>query len=350
MARTGIVADPRYLDHDMGAFHVESPLRMQAILDMLEDHPHPDRVDIAPRPAGEEEIRRVHNQGYFLTVRHTAGQEHVALDTDTLTSPRSFETALLAAGGLIELTDKILDGTVRNGFAAVRPPGHHAEAGRAMGFCLFNNAAVAAEHLIRVRGLKRILILDWDLHHGNGTQNTFLHRRDVLYFSIHQAPLFPGTGFWAETGIDEGEGFNLNLPFSPGKTDEDYLFAARELLGPVVEAFQPDFLLVSAGFDIAATDPLGGMEISSAGFGALTREIRDLADRCCEGRVAHVLEGGYDLPALRRGLDRVLQVLSGHDEASGIEAEASPLARKEIEPAARLWRKWWPLKPWKTAG
>jgi len=202
----------------MGAFHVESPLRMQAILDMLEDHPHPDRVDIAPRPAGEEEIRRVHNQGYFLTVRHTAGQEHVALDTDTLTSPRSFETALLAAGGLIELTDKILDGTVRNGFAAVRPPGHHAEAGRAMGFCLFNNAAVAAEHLIRVRGLKRILILDWDLHHGNGTQNTFLHRRDVLYFSIHQAPLFPGTGFWAETGIDEGEGFNLNLPFSPGKT------------------------------------------------------------------------------------------------------------------------------------
>jgi acetoin utilization deacetylase AcuC-like enzyme len=341
--QTGIVADRRFCDHDMGAFHVESPRRMEAILDLLEDRPHPEWLDIAPRPALEEEIRRVHSPGYFLTIQNTAGKERVALDPDTATSALSFETALLAAGGLIELADRILDGGVRNGFAAVRPPGHHAERDRAMGFCLFNNIAVAAGHLLEKRGLDRILIVDWDLHHGNGTQNTFYRRRDVLYFSIHQAPLYPGTGSWRETGEGPGEGFNLNLPLSPGKGDEDYLYILRKLLAPAAEAFAPDFILVSAGFDIAASDPLGGMEISTAGFGAVTRELAALAERCCSGRLAHVLEGGYDLAALRKGVERVLIELSGGTEESGIHPIPSPLVLKETEPALEHWKKWWPL-------
>lgn len=344
MARTGIVADRRYLDHDMGAFHIESPRRMEAILDMLDGSHQPGWTDIKAIPARGEEIRRIHTPGYYLTLKNTAGQEQVELDPDTLTSALSFETALLAAGGLIELVDQILLGSVRNGFAAVRPPGHHAEADRAMGFCLFNNAAVAAEHLRRERRLDRILIVDWDLHHGNGTQNSFLDRDDVLYFSIHQAPLFPGTGAWTETGTGAGKGFNLNVPLSPGKTDEDYLFLFRELLVPVAEAFHPDFILVSAGFDIAATDPLGGMELSTAGFGAITQELCELADRCCSGRLAHVLEGGYDLPALRRGLKRVLLTLSGENDPAGIEGTPSPLTLRETAPAARHWRRWWPIE------
>ncbi len=341
--KTGVVKDNRYLAHDMGAFHVESPQRIEAIYSMLEKEISFPYLEIEPRPALEEEVEAVHSTAYFQMIKETAGRDRVHLDPDTATCSRTYEVALLAAGGLLKAVDLIMEGEIQNSFALVRPPGHHAENSRAMGFCIFNNVAIAAEYLIRKYGLQKILIVDWDLHHGNGTQHSFYSRSDVLYFSTHQFPYYPGTGSWDEAGSGRGEGYTVNVPLSPGKKDEDYLFIFKKILAPVVSKYKPEFILVSAGFDIYAGDPLGGMHVSEAGFGALAAELLALAKDFSQNRILFTLEGGYDLQGLQEGVKSVLLELAGKGRRTQIKAEASAATERELAPGIQFLKKYWPL-------
>jgi len=343
MPQTGILIDRRYLDHSMGAFHVESPRRLEAIFEQIETGITFPFLSISPREASREELGWIHTPEYVDAIQTTSGKPEVQLDPDTSTSPLSYQTALLAAGGLLQSLDHIMAQEIRNAFAPVRPPGHHAEADRAMGFCLFNNIAVAAEYLLRRKGLSRIQIVDWDIHHGNGTQNAFLDRDDVLYFSTHQSPHYPGTGHWMESGMGPGEGFTLNIPLQGGKTDADYLFIFRQLLAPVTRQFRPDAILVSAGFDVAAEDPLGSMQITALGFAALTRELVSLAREVCENRLLIVLEGGYELKALAQGVQAVLEQLSGTVPPPEIPAQASSQLERELAPMREFFSRYWKL-------
>jgi acetoin utilization deacetylase AcuC-like enzyme len=338
---TGIVKDRRFADHDMGPFHVESPRRIEVLNRMVEEESRFSHLSIEPRPAFEEELERIHSPAYVRFLKETSGQPPVAIDPDTSTSKATYETALLAAGGGIKAVDLVADGRIRNAFALVRPPGHHAEASRAMGFCFFNNTAIAAEHLIRVRGFRRILIVDWDIHHGNGTQHAFYDRGDVLYFSIHQTPLYPGTGGFSEVGQGKGEGFTINVPLGPGKNDEDFLWVFRNILRPAAARFEPDFILVSAGFDIAEGDPLGRMSVSREGFGRLAAEVLAAAEGGAGSRVVMFLEGGYDLPSLKNGVREVLLRMSGTVAEPPRDALLSEALAREIGPALGLVKKYW---------
>lgn len=342
--KTGIVKDWRYTEHSMGDQHPESPQRIQAIYEMLEEEKvFASFPVITPRPAGEKEVALIHTAEYIERIKKTAGRERVYLDPDTSTSPRSSEVALLAVGGLLEATDRIMEGAVQNGFALVRPPGHHAEASQARGFCIFNNIAVAAQYLLKKWGLRRVLVVDWDLHHGNGTQNSFYPRPEVLYFSTHQFPHYPGTGHWSEVGRGEGEGFTVNVPLAAGKGDDDFLFIYHELLRPIAGLFQPEFILVSAGFDIFAGDPLGGMQVSAAGFGALAAELRDLAHETARDRILFTLEGGYNLFGLKDGVKSVLLALHGQETQAPIKLNPSSALERELAPVFKVTKLFWPL-------
>jgi len=340
---TGVVRDRRFLEHTMGPGHIESPLRLEAVYEMLDEDGPENLIDIPTRPATAEELGFIHDSDYIGLVERTSGRGMVFLDPDTSASARTWEAARLAAGGILEAADAVLRGDVRNAFGLVRPPGHHAEAGRAMGFCIFNNIALAAEHIVRRRGLERVLIADWDLHHGNGTQNSFYERGDILYFSTHQFPYYPGTGHWTETGSGEGAGKTVNIPLSPGKTDGDFLFIYRTILGAIARQFRPEFILVSAGFDVYGGDPLGGMDLTALGFGALASEFVALADELCRGRLLITLEGGYSLPGLRDGVKQVLLQLNGAAPPTLVKAVATPAALREIAPAAIHLSKYWKL-------
>ena len=342
--KPAVLYDRRFADHLMGPGHPESPERILVLNRMLEEEAAGTFLAVEPRPATDEELSRVHERAYIDFIRSTSGRPSVFLDGDTSAGPKTFETALLAAGGFIRLLDVILDGRARNGLALVRPPGHHAEAAQAMGFCIFNNVAVGAEHLVRGRGLRRVLIVDWDLHHGNSTQHAFYSRPDVLYFSTHQVPLYPGTGAVHETGDGPGQGFNLNVPLSPGKGDEDFLYVFRKLLAPVAAQYRPEFVLVSAGFDISRGDPLGGMLVSSDGFGRVAEAVLRMAEASCPGRVAVILEGGYDLEALKSGVKEVLGRLAHPLPApAGPEPVPSTVTRRELEPCFQMFRPFWEL-------
>jgi acetoin utilization deacetylase AcuC-like enzyme len=339
--RTGIVKDKRYLEHNMGAFHVESPMRLETIYDMVEKEITFPYLEIEPRPATEEEIQMIHSPRYVNLIKETSGKERVTLDPDTATSARSYEVALLAAGGLLKAADLVMEGKIQNGFALVRPPGHHAEREQSGGFCLFNNVAICAEYLIKKHGLKRILIVDWDLHHGNGTQHSFYERSDVLYFSIHQFPHYPGTGYWNEIGLGSGAGFTVNVPLAAGKADEDYLLIFRKILSPIAAQYKPEFILVSAGFDIYRADPLGGMMVSEDGFGALTSELLALAHDFSKERILFTLEGGYDLQGLREGVKQVLSHLVGEAKKPEIEIKISAITLRELYPVFETQQKYW---------
>ena len=341
---TGIVKDDRYLAHNRGAGHIEGPERLEAVHARIERGLLLPYTFIEPRPAAREELEYVHAPEYVDFIARMDGKRYVEIDPDTSMTAGSYEAALLAAGGAILAADKILDGEVRNGFALVRPPGHHAERGRAAGFCLFNNAAIAAEHLLRRRGLSKVLIADWDLHHGNGTQNAFYARRDALYFSTHRYPFYPGSGHWSETGAGEGDGFTVNVPLAAAKTNEDYLYIYKNILGPIAAAFRPEFILVSAGFDIYAGDPLGGMAVTAEGFGALAAEVLKTAGESAQGRILFILEGGYDPGGLADGILQVLAQASGQAGPARVEAAASPQARLELKPAIDIQKKFWPLQ------
>jgi acetoin utilization deacetylase AcuC-like enzyme len=305
---TGIVLDERMLAHDPGRGHPERPDRLRVLQHRLGDAP--GLVRIGARPASEDELASVHTPALIERIAATAGRPCVIIDPDTRTSSHSWEAARLAAGGLIDLCDAVLAGEVQNGVALVRPPGHHAERARAMGFCLFNNVAIAAAQLRR-RGVERVLIVDWDLHHGNGTQHVFECDPDVLYVSTHQYPYYPGTGAADEVGEGPGAGRTLNLPFPAGFGDREFDRAFAEVIVPIARQFAPEFVLVSAGFDCDIRDPLGGLAVTPAGIASMARACVELAEECAQGRIAGVLEGGYDLEAITDGVDVLLATLRG---------------------------------------
>jgi acetoin utilization deacetylase AcuC-like enzyme len=338
--RTGIVTDERFLEHDTGRRHPECADRLRAIGRWLEANPIPDRVPIGARDATIKELTRVHVPEHVERVEVSAHLPRYAFDADTPVSSRSFAAACRAAGGVLALVDAVMTGRVENGFAFVRPPGHHAEPDRAMGFCLFNNVALAAAHLRAAHGLERVLVVDWDVHHGNGTQHAFYNDSHVLFVSSHQYPFYPGTGAAREVGAGEGEGFTLNLPFPAGYGDAQYVRAFVEVVEPVARRFEPQFILVSAGFDAHRRDPLAGMDVTEAGFASLARLLLRLSRDVCENRLVAVLEGGYDFEALARSVAAVLGEMSG---ASLNEAVTPPPGeradvRLPLEMARHYWR------------
>lgn len=336
---TGIVLDERYTLHDTGRGHPERPERIRVLSDLLDRYPELQRVEV--RAALPEELALVHEEGYIERVDRTRQIPGYAFDADTPVSPESFDTACLAAGGVLALLDEVMGGRLRNGFAFVRPPGHHAERRRAMGFCLFNNIAVAAAYLRKRHGLERVLILDWDVHHGNGTQHMFESDPGVLYISTHQYPFYPGTGDIDETGYGEGEGYTVNLPFPAGFGDAEYVEAFRTVIQPLTEQYEPQFVLISAGFDPHVRDPLAGMCVTEAGFAAMASSLQSIADEVAGGRCVAVLEGGYDLRALRDCSAAVLEQLQGRTAAPIQHPETSravPLLDAVRKTQGRYWR------------
>jgi len=336
---TGLMLDARMIAHQPGPGHPERPERLRVLHDRLVDAR--GLVHVGARLATPEEILRVHTPGLLERVAATAGRSHVRLDPDTATSERSYEAALLAAGGLLQTCDAVLDGEIERGVALVRPPGHHAERERAMGFCLFNNVAVAAAHL-RARGVERVVVVDWDLHHGNGTQHSFEYDPDVLYVSTHQYPYYPGTGAVEEVGFGAGAGRTLNLPFPAGFGDAEFARAFDEIVLPVCRQFAPGFVLISAGFDGDVRDPLGSLCVTPAGFAAMARACVRLADETAGGRIAAVLEGGYDLGALVDGVDTVLAAFAGATRppplVTGDARNLDRVASRVREAHAPYWR------------
>lgn len=348
MARkTGIVRDDRYLRHGVSNFHPENPRRLEVIHAILDS---PDMAGklypIPARHATREEILRVHAESYYRRIAATAGEAHTVLDPDTETSADSFDTALLAVGGLLNAIDAVLDGSVDNAFAFIRPPGHHAERHESGGFCIFNNVALGAAHALSARGLKRVLIADWDLHHGNGTQDIFYGDPRVLYFSTHEYPAYPGSGNFDEIGRGEARGYTINVPLAAGAGNAHYVKVYRQILQPVVRVFRPELILVSAGFDIYEGDPLGDMRVTPEGFACLTRLLMDMADEVCHGRIVLVLEGGYDLRGVARGVRAVLRELLdethvSEDDLDRLEHDAvmwrSAVLTRVVETLSPIW-------------
>lgn len=297
---TGYVFHPIYLEHnDPG--HSECRERLQRIIESLESSGTLARLTpIEATPIDLELLSTMHDPNYIELVERCANSGGGMLDLDTYVNARSYEAGLMAAGGLINAVEAVLTGQVDNAFALVRPPGHHALRNRGMGFCLFNNVALAAQYAIQKHGLSRILIVDFDVHHGNGTQDAFYERDDVLYFSTHQYPHYPGTGHWKQRGQGkgEGEGYTVNVPLPYGVGDEGYAQAFEEILLPLARRYNPNLVLVSAGYDAHWADPLANMRLSTTGFHHLTSTLVSLAEELCQGRLVMTLEGGYDLSAL----------------------------------------------------
>ena len=311
MAKTGFVYHPDYLKHDMGAGHPESPERLRAIVARLDQGGVMSRlVRIDPIAAADEWVTQVHKPSYVAALKqHAPATGRVMLDADTSMSPGSLPAAYLAAGGALAAADAIMAGRVDNAFCAVRPPGHHAEQDRAMGFCLFNNVAIAARYFQRKHGLARVLIVDWDVHHGNGTQHSFYDDPSVLFFSTHQYPHYPGTGRASESGSGKGEGATINVPMEAGEGDEEYLAVFQKVLVPAADAFKPDVIIISAGFDAHRDDPLAGMGLTENGYAELTRIVAGIARRHSKGRMLSSLEGGYNLQALPASVERHVTAL-----------------------------------------
>lgn len=295
----------------MGAGHLESPNRLRAIMQQLEQSGTLARVTrIEPRKAEEEWITQVHTPSYVASLnRHAPTTGRVSLDPDTSMSPGSLQAAYLAAGGALAGVDAIMAGQVDQVFCAVRPPGHHAEAGRAMGFCLLNNVAIAARYAQKKYELSRVLIVDWDVHHGNGTQHSFEDDPSVLFFSTHQYPHYPGTGREDERGQGAGEGFTINVPMEAGESDDEYRAVFDKALVPAADAFKPEFVIISAGFDAHKDDPLASMGLTEAGYADLTGIVAGIAQRHAKGRILSSLEGGYNLTALAASVDTHIQGL-----------------------------------------
>ncbi len=306
--KTGIVKDNRYLQHSAGFAHPESPERLAAIYEML-DNPlmHWKFTLIEPREATHKEIEAIHSPSYVEFIASTAGQRCVYLDPDTATSPETYEIAKLAVGGVCNAIDSVINGKVDSAFAFVRPPGHHAERDSAAGFCVFNNIAIGAMHAILKYNFKKVLIVDWDLHHGNGTQHSFYNDPRILYFSTHQYPYYPGTGSLQETGRGPGAGYTINVPLREGAGDASFVKIFRKILQPAALEFKPELILLSAGFDTYFQDPLGGMRVTPEGFAAMARVLLNIAETCCQGRFVAVLEGGYHIVGLTRSVKAVLE-------------------------------------------
>jgi acetoin utilization deacetylase AcuC-like enzyme len=310
---TAYVYDPVYLEHDLPS-HPENARRLQRILGVLEEEGLLERLThLNPRPATDKELERVHMPEHVARVRRVAESGGGNLDADTYVAPRSYDAALMAAGGLVRAVEAVLTGEIDNVFALVRPPGHHATPSRAMGFCLFNNVAVAARAALADGGVERVFIVDFDVHHGNGTEAVFAGDPAVFYASTHQYPYYPGTGHWSEVGSGVGEGSVLDVPLPPGVGDAGYARIFSELVLPLAERFDPDLILVSAGYDAHWNDPLAQMNLSLGGYAWLERELVAAATRLCEGRIVFALEGGYQLDVLAYGVLNAFYAMLGEN-------------------------------------
>jgi acetoin utilization deacetylase AcuC-like enzyme len=297
MMRVGVYDDPVFGEHDAGPGHPERAERLEAVRQGLRQGGlEREVVRAVPRPATREELLRVHTAAHVDRVAAAEGRR-VRFDADTAMGPRSYAAALRAAGAVVDAVDRVLDGALDRAFCCVRPPGHHATPDRAMGFCLLNNVAVGAAAAL-ARGLKRVAVIDFDVHHGNGTQEAFGKDPRVLFVSSHQFPFYPGTGDLDEVGEGDGRGFTVNLPLPAGLGDGEYRRAYREIVEPIARAFEPELVLVSAGFDAHRDDPLGGMALTAAGFAELMDVCLEVASGAARGRLVAVLEGGYDLDGL----------------------------------------------------
>jgi len=309
--KTGLVYGDVYLRHKTSAGHPERPERLTAIVNRLrETGLLKQLVRVEPRRAASEWITTEHTLEYVARVAIACREGTSHIDTlDVSISPQSYDVALQAVGGVLAAVDAVMAGKVRSAFCAVRPPGHHALENKAMGFCLFGNVALAARYIQNKHGLKKVLIVDWDVHHGNGTQAMTYADPTVLYFGIHQYPFYPGTGAAEEKGEGKGLGFTVNVPLPAGCGDAEYKKAFEEVLAPAAQRFRPDFVLISAGFDAHADDPLGGMKVTAKGFADLTGIVKRIAATSAHGRIVSVLEGGYDLKGLAASVEAHLRVL-----------------------------------------
>ena len=298
MNKTGFLFSEKFMDHRTGD-HPECPERLKAIKAAVDSGKIGENlIFIEPEEATQEQISLIHPLEYIKSVMDSCKLGDRFLNADTMICRRSYDTALLAVGGVLKVLSLIHDGTLKNGFCAVRPPGHHAESNRAMGFCLFNNVAIAARYAVSSMGSKKVFIIDWDIHHGNGTQNAFYTDSDVFYSSLHQYPYYPGSGGSYETGRGKGKKFTLNFPLNPYKGDETYISIFKEKLIPTLVEYKPDLIIISAGFDAHEKDHLASMNITSDGFYRMTRLVCEAAESVCEGKILSVLEGGYNLKAL----------------------------------------------------
>jgi acetoin utilization deacetylase AcuC-like enzyme len=314
MPKVGIIYDPVYLKHDTGA-HPENARRLIAIINHLdESHTLENLINIKPRPATEDELMIVHSRRHIEHVRDAVERRGGYLDADTPVSTGSYEAALYAVGGVIKATEAVMRGDVQSVFALVRPPGHHATREESMGFCLFNNIAIAAKYALKTFPIKRIAIIDFDVHHGNGTEEAFESNPDVLYVSTHESPLYPGTGGVNDTGTGEAKGTKVNIPLPAGSGDAEYRRAYTDIIVPVVTRFKPELIMVSAGYDAHFMDDLATMRLTASGYGMIVNFIKDMADSLCGGRLVLTLEGGYNLAALVESVKATLSVLLGDSE------------------------------------
>jgi acetoin utilization deacetylase AcuC-like enzyme len=311
MHHTGIAADPRVTRHDTGPGHPEQPARYTAALNRLEETGLlQDLTPIATRSATDDELALVHTREYIGLVEREVAQGRRQLSTgDTEIGSHSVESARVAAGSVLSAVDAVFTAIVQNAFCAIRPPGHHASAAIGMGFCLFSNVAIGARYAQQRYGAERVLIVDWDVHHGNGTQDIFYRDGSVLFFSTHQSPWYPGTGAASEHGEGDGAGKTINCPFPAGSGRREILGAFRDILIPAATAFHPDFVLISAGFDSRINDPLGHFLLTDNDFADLTHLMTDLAAQHCAGRLVSVLEGGYNLEGLASATETHLRAL-----------------------------------------
>jgi len=337
-----VVWDPLFVEHQAPGpvQHPERPERLEAARRGVFSALPEERVRmLSPRDASDDELSRVHEPRYVEELSRIAGRRGY-LDADTYYSPASYAAAVRAAGGCIEMVDAALDGKAAYGVALVRPPGHHARPGTAMGFCLLNNIAVAAAHA-RARGCARVAIVDWDVHHGNGTQEMFYADPSVLYVSLHQWPLYPGTGTRGEVGEGDGVGATLNIPLSPGAGDAAYVAAVDRIVAPALADFAPDLLLVSAGFDAHERDPLAAMRLTAWGYSQMARRLVAAMPGGTAGKLGIVLEGGYDLTALRDSLGATVAALEGaetDEEAGTLPVDARHEADLRLAEQARTRR------------
>lgn len=311
MLKTGFIYDDMYLEHKTTPGHPESPQRLVAIIERLKANGlYPELFVLSPKPASVEWLATVHSSDYIERVKVSCENGAAYLDSlDDPISQMSYEAAIMAAGGVLTAIDAIMQKKVTNAFCAVRPPGHHALPDQAMGFCIFNNVAIGTRYVQKKYNMQKVLIVDWDVHHGNSTQAVFYNDPNVLYFSVHQYPFYPGTGSKAEKGSGKGLNYNINVPLPAGSGDRDYLKAFHEELEPSALSFSPDFVFISAGFDAHERDSLGGMKVTSKGFAELTQIVKKIAQRCCEGRLVSVLEGGYSLDGLAESVEAHIRAL-----------------------------------------
>jgi acetoin utilization deacetylase AcuC-like enzyme len=307
---TGFIYHPDYLKHNSGLNHPENEERLLSLVEYLENKGLLSEMKrVEPYIPSVEWMEMVHAPHYIRMVEKLCQKGGAMLDPDTSVGPESYRIALLAIGGVMAAVDAVMGKKIKNAFCAVRPPGHHAEKDRAMGFCIFNNVAVACKYAQKKYGIQKVLIIDWDVHHGNGTQNAFWTDPSVLYFSIHQFPFYPGTGSENEIGEGEGEGFTFNLPMFAGSGDVEYIEAFESILYPLASKFSPDFILISAGFDAHQDDPLAEINLTEAGYRRMTEVATRLAAECCDNRLVSVLEGGYNFKSLASSVEEHLLVL-----------------------------------------